>query len=137
MAADRRGTEAGAALKRRQRAVEPGRDIGGVAADHVREAVRVVEADERVGDDEQALREVAPAVGQRHGRLEPGDVVVGEIADDGLAAGLGLLEADEPRAAAEEGMTAEPPLLDRLEQERGRGALAQAEVRAERRDEIG
>src|SRR5205823_2890432 len=54
-----------------------------------------------------------------------------------LAAGLRLLEADEPGAAAEEGVTAEPALLDRLEQERRGGPLAQAEVRAERRDEIG
>ncbi len=45
---------------------------------------RVIEANERVGGDETALRQVAPGVRQRHGRLELRDVVVAEIPDDRL-----------------------------------------------------
>ena len=48
-----------------------------------REAARVVEAHERVGDDEPALRQVGPVGGERHRRLERRDVVVAEVADDG------------------------------------------------------
>ena len=81
--------------------------------------------DEHVGDDEAALRQVGPLVRKRHGRLELRDVVVAEIADDRRRRLLGLLEGDEPRAAADEGVPAEPSLLDRLEQE-ARGSRAGA-----------
>ena len=96
-----------------------------VAAQHLGDAARVVEADERVGDDEPALGQSAPGVRHRHRRLELRDEVVGEVADDGLAAVLGLVVGDEPRAAADERVAAEPALLDRLEQE-ARAALARA-----------
>ena len=69
------------------------------------------------GDDEPALRQPAAAVRQRHGRLEPRDEVVAEVPDDRLAAALGLLEGEQPRAAADERVAPEPALLDRLEQE--------------------
>ncbi len=62
----------------------------------------MVEAQKRVGDDEEALGDVGPGCGQRHGRLELRDVVVTEVADDGLAEALGLLEVDEAVAAADE-----------------------------------
>ena len=92
-------------------------DQPGIAADHLGEPQHVVEADQRVGDDEAALRELAPCVGKRHGGLQRRRVVVADVADDGLAAGLGLREADEAGAAADERVAAEPPALDRLEQE--------------------
>ena len=87
----------------------------------------MVEAHERLGDDEAALGQAGPGAGQRHGRLELGDEVVAEVADDRLAAALGLLEVEQPRAAADERVAPEPALLDRLEQEarrRPRGAGA-------------
>ena len=65
-----------------------------------------------------------PSVGKLHRRLELRDVVVREVADGGRVERLGLLERHEPVARADEGMTSEAPLLDRLEQEARRGALA-------------
>ena len=64
-------------------------------------------------------------------------MVVAEVADDRLAAGLRLLEGDEARAAADEGVPAEPALLDGLEQEARAPALAQLQVRPEWGEEIG
>ena len=52
----------------------------------------MVEAQEQVGDDEAALRQRGPGVRKGDGRLDPRDVVVAEVADDRLAARLGLLE---------------------------------------------
>ena len=92
----------------------------------------VIEADQLVRDEEPALGERRAVAGQRHGRLQAGDVVVREVADDPLAAGLGLLERDDSRAAPDEGVAAEPTVLDRFEQER-RSVSAQAEIRLERR----
>jgi hypothetical protein len=63
-------------------------------------------------------------------------VVVAEIPDDGLAEAFGLLERDEPVAAADERVAAEPPLVDRFEQEGRAGRLAQAEVGRERCEEV-
>ena len=97
----------------------------------------MVEADEQLRHDEAALVEARPVVGQRHRRLEARDDVVAEVADDRLAERLGLVEADEPRAAADERVPPEAPALDRLEQKRGGRALAQAEVRPERGEEVG
>ena len=88
-------------------------------------------------DDEAALREVGALVGQRDRRLELGRVVVADVADHGLAAGLGLGEVDDPRAAADERVPPEPAALDRLEQEAGPALLAQPDVRPEGSDEIG
>ena len=59
-----------------------------------------------------------PVVGQRHRRLELRDVVVADVADDGQSERLRLVQLDEPRAGADEGVAPEPTLLDRLEQER-------------------
>ena len=116
--------------------LEPRCDRVHVAREHLGGAAAVVEADERLGDDEAALRQLGPVGGELHRRLELRDVVVGEVADDRLAERLGLLEGDEPGARADEGVPPEPALLDRLEQEARRGALAQAEVGAERREQV-
>ena len=74
---------------------------------------------------------------QRHGWLERGGVVVGEVADDRLGARLCFFERDELRAAADERVAAEPAVLDRLQQERCLALLAQPQVRPERGDEVG
>jgi len=89
-----------------------------------------------LGDVEAALGERRAAVGQRHGRLELRDVVVRDVADDGLAAGLGFGEITEVRAAADERVPAEAPAVDGLEQERGAPLPAQPKVRTERSDEV-
>src|SRR6266536_2979721 len=97
----------------------------------------MVEAHEYVGYEEAALGQACAVVGKRHGRLEPGGVVVGEVADDRLAAGFGFGEVAEVRAAADERVPPEASALDGLQQE-GRAALTpQADVGAERCDEIG
>src|SRR5205807_10039785 len=72
-------------------------------------------------------------------RLQTGDVVVGEVADDRLSACLRLLERAEARAAADEREPAETAALDRLEEERTAApvAVAQPEERAERREQVG
>ena len=44
----------------------------------------MVETDEDVGDDEAALRQIASGFGQLHARFEARDVVVREVADNGL-----------------------------------------------------
>ena len=78
-----------------------------------------------------------PSAGSGHGRLELGGVVVAEVADDRRGLLLGLVERDDARAAADEGVAAEPALLDRLEQERRLAGGAQPEVRPERGDQVG
>ncbi len=125
-----------ARLEPGQRPVEPLRHLDRVAAQDLGHPQDVVELDERVGDDEQALGKGRPGVGQRHGRLELRDVVVAEVADDGLVERLRLLEADDPRPVADERVPAHASVLDRLEQERGAVLGAQAEVGPERSDEI-
>ena len=115
---------------------DPG-DLVRVAGEHLRRACHVVDADQRVGDDEAALGQVGPRVRQPHGRLELGDVVVAEVADHGLRDALRLLERDDSPAAADERVPSEPPLLDRLEQEARRPGAAQSEIRPEGSDEIG
>ena len=55
--------------------------------------------------------------GREHGGLEPRDVVVAEVADDRRRLPLGLVDRDQPSAAADERVAAEAALLDRLEQE--------------------
>jgi hypothetical protein len=88
----------------------------------------VVEADERVGDDEPALRKLGAGRRERHGRLEDGDVVVAQVADDRPAGGdlaLRFVESDEAPTGAEQAVAAETPLLDGLEQEAGPRARAQ------------
>ena len=97
----------------------------------------MVEAEEDVGDDEPALGDVGPLGRERHGRLELRDVVVAEVADDGLVELLGLLEGDDPVAAADERVAAEAALVDRLEQERRAPDLAQAQVGRERCEQVG
>jgi len=97
----------------------------------------VIELDERVGDGEQALREVRAGVGERNRRLELRDVVVAEVADDGLVKRLRLFEVDDPRPLADERVPAQTSVLDGLEQEGGAVLGAQAEVRPKRSDEIG
>ena len=64
-----------------------------------------------------------PASGQRHGRLELGDPVVADVADDRLAERSASSNVDEPRPAADERVAPEPALLDRLEQEARRRRL--------------
>ena len=71
-----------AAGQGRRRAGEPGR----LAAQELGDTARVVEAQQDVRDEKEALRHAGPVVGQRHRRLECRDGVVAEIADDRLAA---------------------------------------------------
>ncbi len=105
--------------QRRHSAVEQCDDLGRIACEHLGRPSGVVEPHEHVGDDEPALRQPAAGVRQRHRRLELRDVVVAEVADDGLVERLGLLERDEAVAAADERVATEAPLLDGLEQEGG------------------
>jgi hypothetical protein len=122
VAAGRPLREAPAAVRAREPrrgAGEQPRDLVGVAADHLRSVEDMVEADEDVGDEEAALREAGALRRQLDGGLEPSRVVVGEVADDRLPAGLGLCEVTEVRAAADERVPAEPAALDGLEQEGG------------------
>ena len=97
----------------------------------------MVEADERLGDDEAALGEPVPVCRELHGRLERRDVVVGEVADDGQVELLCLVERDEAGARSHPRAPPEAAALDRLEQEARAAHRAQAEVRAERREEVG
>src|SRR5262249_62145713 len=62
------------------------RDLGRVAAKHLRHPQAVVETDERRGDAETALREAAAVSGKLHRRLERGRGVVTQIADHGPSA---------------------------------------------------
>jgi hypothetical protein len=76
---------------------------GVLIADHgLRNAARVVEPHEQLGDDQHALGESRALVRKRDGRLERGDEVVAEVADDGLPELLGLREGHEARATADE-----------------------------------
>ncbi len=72
-----------------------------------------------------------PASGSGNGRLELGDEVVAEVGypTTGLAAPLGLLEREHPRAAADQRVAAEPALFDRLEQKARRRPLSGASRR--------
>ena len=97
----------------------------------------MIEPDERLGDQEAALRERRAVLGKRDRRLEHGGVVVREVADDGRTQVLGLLEVDQPGARADERVATEPPSLDRLQEEASVGSRTESEVRAERSDEIG
>ncbi len=98
----------------------------------------MVEPHDRLGDDEPALGEPQAGLRQRHARLEGRGVVVGEVADDGGVEALSLREVDEARTAADERAAPEPTALDRLEQEAATAArAAQAQVEAERRDQVG
>ena len=117
--------------------LEPPRDLVPIAREHRRRAAAVVEADERVRDDEPALGQVVAGCRERHGRLESRHVVVGEVADDRLAERFGLLERDDARPGADERVPPQPSLLHRLEQEAGATLAAQAEIGAERRQEVG
>ena len=90
---------------------EPLRDLGRVAGEHLGDAGGVVEADERVGDDEAALGQAGPGLRERHGRLELGDVVVAEVAHD---------RAARPRPPAR------PPRRSRGAPRRRRGCAAPA-----------
>jgi hypothetical protein len=97
----------------------------------------MVEANEDVGDDEAALGEVKACVRERDRGLELRGVVVRDVADHRLARRFRLVEVDDPRADADERVTAEASVLDRLEQERRVTGPAQAEVRPERGEEVG
>jgi hypothetical protein len=97
----------------------------------------MVEPDQDVRDDETTLGQARALDGKRNGRFKTGGVVIGEIADDGLAARLGLRKKAEVGAAADERVSSEAAAFDRLEQE-GRAAFAaEPQVGAERCDEIG
>ncbi len=89
------GRRANFVLLKHKLLFEPLRDLVPVARQHGGRAAAVVEADERVRDDEAALRHVGAGRGQRHSRLELRDVVVGEIADDGLVERFRLLDGDD------------------------------------------
>src|SRR5262249_57866136 len=91
-------------------AVQQFGDRDRVAAEHLRHPEAVVEADECVGDDELALRQVAACFREPYGRLERSRVVIAEVADDGGVEGLCIGHAHHPRAGAQEGMPAEPAL---------------------------
>src|SRR6185312_1203226 len=118
------------------RAAEQAGHLGRVAGKDLGHAEAVVEADERVGNHEAALRQVPAGLGDRNGRLEPRDVVITEVAHHRPAERFGLLEADETRARPDKRVTAETPVLDRLQQERGNPGLAQPQVSPEWGEEI-
>ena len=69
----------------RDACIQPAGHLLVVAHHHLCGAGAMVEADERLGHDQAALREPVPLVRQRHRRLESSDVVVREVADDGHA----------------------------------------------------
>ena len=119
------------------RALELRRDVRGIADEHLGDTGPVVEADERLDDDEAALGQAGTVGRQRHRRLERGGVVVREVADDRGVQCLRLLERDDARAPADERVAPEPTALDRLEQEAASALAAQPEVRPERGDEVG
>ena len=129
--AARRGGE------RRDRRLQQPRELVRVAGEHLGDPARVVEADEHVGDDEQALRQAGSVVGQRDRRLEFRDVVVADVTDHRRDRRGGFLERDEPVTAADERIAPQPAFLDGLEQEGAAAELPQVEVRPERCDEIG
>src|SRR5439155_3010839 len=110
--------------------------LGRIAAEYFRHPERVVEANEPVGDDEAALRQVASRGRQADGGLQRRGVVVREIPDDRLVERLRLVEADDPAARANERVAAKAPVLDRLEQERRPAGGAQPEICRERGEEI-
>ena len=72
--------------------LEPALDLPGVAREDLGGAGAVVEPHERLRDDEPALREPMALGRERNGRLEAGDMVVGEIADDRQPEVLRLVE---------------------------------------------
>ena len=117
--------------------LEPPRDLVRVAGEHLGDAAAVVEADERLDDHEAALREPATVRRDRDAGLEPRRGLVREVPDDGHVERLRLLEADEPRAAADPGVAPEPAALDGLEQEARAPGVAQAQVRPERGQQVG
>src|SRR5207248_11363396 len=90
---------------------EAGTQLGRVTAQDLGQSGRVVEADERVRDDEPALGKVRAVGGQRHRRLERRRMVVREETHDRRVCPLRLLEPDEARSGADEGVPAEPPVL--------------------------
>src|SRR5439155_20735451 len=96
--------------------LEQARRLGAVPDQDLGDTARVVEADEELGHDETALIEARALHGERHRRLEARDDVVAEVADDRLPERLGLVEADEPRAATDERVPPEAPTLHRLEE---------------------
>ena len=117
--------------------LEEGADLGRIARQHLGDRSAVVEPNEHVGDDETALGQPPAVVRQLHRRLELRHVVVAEIADNRLVEGFGLCERDEPVAAPDERVAAEPPLFDGLEQKCSAAGCAQVEVCPERGEEIG
>jgi hypothetical protein len=84
----------------------------GVTADHLGRSQDVVEPDQHVRDEEPALGQVRTVVGKRDGRLQPCGVVVRDVADDRLPAGLRLREVAKARPAANERVTAESSAFD-------------------------
>src|SRR6266542_2960946 len=96
----------------------------------------MVEADQHVGNEEAALRQTCALVGERHGRLEPRAMVVGKVADDGLAAGFRLCEVAKVGAAADERMPAQAAALDGFQQEGAAAVTAESQVGAEWCDEV-
>src|SRR5207244_3977362 len=128
-----RPTRCRAARQRGGRTVEGAR----LAPQHLGDPAGVVEAEQDVRDEKKARRHVWPILRQRNRWLERRHRVVAEIADHGLAESVSVLERDEPRSRADEAVAAEPPTLDRLEQERSAGGVAQAQVRPEWRQKVG
>src|SRR6266550_195267 len=112
-------------------------DLLRISTDHLRRAENVVEADQDVRDEETALRQAGAVGRQWDGRLEARCIVVGQVADDGLAARFGFREITEVRAAADERVAAETSAFDGLEQESGAALAAKPQVGAERCDEVG
>jgi hypothetical protein len=101
--------------------MEPGRrrdrfvEEGGVTVQDLRYPQDVVEADERLGDDEAGFRQPRSVVWKRDGRLQTRHVVVADVADDRRVQRLRLVEVAETVAAAHEAVAAEAAVLDRLE----------------------
>jgi hypothetical protein len=97
----------------------------------------MVESDQDVRDDETTLGQTGAVLRKGHGRFQARGVVIGDITDDRLSAGLCLGETAKVRAAADERVPPEPSAFDRLEQEPRAAFETQPQVGAERGDEVG
>ena len=118
--------------------LEPSGDLLRIAGQHLGGAGAVVEADERLADDEAALGEAAalrPAAA-RSARAVPRGRTRGSRRSAAPSSAASS-KSTMPRAGAHPRVPAQPPALDRLEDEARAPRVAQAQVGAERGEEVG